>query len=73
MSRGFSLSLYGLKKPKMSHAGRATGLSDQVSGILSPNAMLGILKVKLNYIKLNLGGAAGVGAQWENPTESQPT
>lgn len=47
----FSPLLYELKKPNMSHAGGATGLSDQVSGILSPNVMLGILKVKLNYIK----------------------
>lgn len=52
MSRGFSFSLYGLKKPNMSHAGSATGLSDQASGILSPNAILGILKVRLNYIKV---------------------
>lgn len=52
MARGFFLPLYELKKPKMSHAGSATGLSDQVSGIISPNVMLGILKFKLNYINV---------------------
>lgn len=52
MARGFFLPLNELRKPSMSHPGSATGLSDQVSGILSPNVMLGILKVNLNYIKV---------------------